>query len=73
MDVTGIEYIQRSIRNHLEDLHTLFTNDIVNIDLQYLNAVNMALLAAEDEIKKATKEHDKRLAFYVSKYGIPRK
>jgi len=62
MNKTGIEYIQRSLRNNMEDLHIMFTHDFVNIDTEFLNAVNMALLIAETAIQKATEEHDQRIA-----------
>jgi len=58
---TEVEFIQRSIRNHLEDLHTLFTNDYTNIDVEYYNEINLALLEAETAIEEATKRHLARM------------
>jgi hypothetical protein len=56
-----IAYIQRSIHHHLADLHLLFTHNMLNVDIQCLNEVNMALLAAEDTITKAVCDHVERI------------
>jgi len=65
---TGIEYIQKTIRTNLADLHLMFTHDAVSIDTQYYNDVNMALLAAETAINKATKNHEARVAYHMQHY-----
>lgn len=71
MSIQDIEYIKTSIRNHLADLHILFVHDQVNIDISYYNDVNMVLLAAEDGLKKATRDHEQRLKDHLEKYGNP--
>lgn len=72
MVVSEIEAIKKSIRNHLEDLHLLFTLDAVSIDINYYNEVNLVLLAAEDSLKEATNNHEQRLKAHVEKYGAPK-
>ena len=71
MDITGIEYIKKSIRTHLEDLHLMFLHDAVSIDIEYYNEVNLVLLEAEDRLKIATRNHEKRIKDHFDKYGNP--
>ena len=59
---TGIEFILKTIRTSLADLHLMFTHDAVSVDTQYYNDVNLALLQAETSIYEATKRHEKRIA-----------
>jgi len=58
---TEIECIERTLRRNMEDLHIVFTSDVENIDLEYYNSVQLALLQAEEKIKAATVIHDQKV------------
>lgn len=71
MSVSEIEYIKKSIRIHLMDLHIMITHDQVNMDIAYYNDVTLALLQAEDGLKAATRAHEQRIKDHLDKYGPP--
>ena len=71
MVTNDINFIQKSIQHHLEDLHVLFTHNMLNIDMDFLNEVNMALLAAQDALVIAVDNNDKRFKAHEEKHGNP--
>jgi len=71
MPAFEVEHIKKSIRPHLEDLHLMMTHEQISIDTEYYNEITMALLVAEDGIKRATRRHNERIKAHTLKYGPP--
>ncbi len=71
MAILEIEYIRKSIRDHLQDVHIILSEKGADIDTQYYNDVTLALLRAEDMIKVATAAHEKRIQDHFDRYGPP--
>jgi len=60
--ITEIDVIKRSIQRHREDLHLMFTNNVLGVETEYYNEINLALLEAEEAFIRADKRHAERLA-----------
>ncbi len=64
MTTPEIDSVLRNLEQHQRDLHLLFTNDVSSMDLTLYNAVTLALITAESDIRKALEEHDKKMKQY---------
>ncbi len=64
MTTPEIDSVLRNLEQHQRDLHLLFTNDVSSMDLTLYNAVTLALITAESDIRKALEEHDKKMEQY---------
>lgn len=66
-----VEIIKRSIRNHLEDLHIIMSEDAVSYDNSLYNMLTMVLLNAESGIEEAEAVYAKSMKVHQEKYGDP--